>query len=224
MRDGTIVDTDTADSDGAFSNLTEGLDRGSYSFAVYAVDRADVRSATFATTLWLQADTLNNLSNIMLPPTMSVASQSIVPGAPLVVSGYSAPRAMVTTWLRPKLAEVSTGDITATTTAAANGAWSLTVPTTGLPLGTYELVGQAKMPDEAVESDKSARMTIGVGVEVAEGTCLSVGDLNCDTFVNLVDFSILLFNWNTTNAVADINADGIVSLADFSIMLYNWTG
>jgi hypothetical protein len=130
----------------------------------------------------------------------------------------------VTTWLRPKLAQVSTGDIVATTTAAGNGSWTLTLQTTGLSQGTYELVAQGKMPNGLVESDKSARKTIGIGVKVADDTCLGRGDLNCDGVVNLVDFSILLFNWNSTSAVADINGDGTVALPDFSIMLYNWTG
>jgi hypothetical protein len=49
-------------------------------------------------------------------------------------------------------------------------------------------------------------------------------DLNRDGKVNLVDFSILLFNWKGSDAVADINQDGTVSLTDFSIMLANWTG
>jgi hypothetical protein len=80
------------------------------------------------------------------------------------------------------------------------------------------------MQDGSVESDKSARKTIGVGVEVADDNCKSTGDLNCDGAVNLVDFSILLFNWNSSAEVADINSDGTVSLPDFSIMLFYWTG
>jgi hypothetical protein len=225
LRDGAVVTTKTAGSDGFVSNLTEGLDRGSYSFSLYAVDAKAARSATFATTLWLRSDTLNVLSNIMLPPTLTVADESVQPGAPLAVSGYSAPQARITVWLRPRLAEVSTSDVVATTTAASNGAWSLSVPTQGLPVGTYELVAQGALPDSVVQSDKSARRTIGVGVDVApEGECGRQGDLNCDGFVNLVDFSILLFNWNTASTVADINKDGIVSLPDFSIQLFYWTG
>ncbi len=224
LRDGALVTTKSAGGGGEFSNLTEGLDRGSYSFVLYAVDPKGVRSASFATTLWLQASTLNVLSNIMLPPTVAVAENSINPGSPLSVSGYTAPNAQITTWLRPKLAQVSVGDVVSTTTAAANGAWALSIPTTGLTQGTYELVAQGKMQGGLVESDKSARKTIGLGVTVSDDTCLSIGDLNCDNVVNLVDFSILLFNWNTTNAVADINSDGTVALPDFSIMLYNWTG
>jgi hypothetical protein len=224
LRDGVLITTKSAGGAGEFSNLTEGLDRGSYSLALYAVDPKGVRSATFATTLWLQASTLNVLSNIMLPPTVSVAENSVTPGSPLSVSGYTAPNARVTTWLRPKLAQVSVSDVVSSTTASSNGAWNLSIPTTGLTQGTYELVAQGKMPNGLVESDKSARKTIGLGVTVSSDTCLSIGDLNCDKVVNLVDFSILLFNWNTTNAVADINSDGTVALPDFSIMLFNWTG
>lgn len=50
-------------------------------------------------------------------------------------------------------------------------------------------------------------------------------DLNCDQRVNLVDLSILLFNWETVknNPNSDINKDATVDLVDFSILLYYWT-
>ncbi len=224
FRDGVSVATKNAGTDASFSNLTEDLDRGSYSFGIYAVDSKGVRSATFSTTLWLQPDTLNALSNIMLPPTVHVTENSVSGGESFEVSGYSAPNASITVWLRPKLAEVSSSDVIATTTASSGGFWSLELSTMGLSDGTYELVAQAKMQDELVESDKSARKTVGIGVEVADDDCKSIGDLNCDGFVNLVDFSILLFNWNTSNEIADINNDNTVSLPDFSVMLYYWTG
>ena len=49
-------------------------------------------------------------------------------------------------------------------------------------------------------------------------------DINGDGKVNLVDFSILLFHWGTSDDIADLNEDGKVSLTDFSILLFNWTG
>lgn len=54
----------------------------------------------------------------------------------------------------------------------------------------------------------------------SEVTCL--GDLNNDGWVNLTDFSILLFYWNTSSPIADLNNDGKVNLTDFSIMLFHW--
>lgn len=50
-------------------------------------------------------------------------------------------------------------------------------------------------------------------------------DLNADKKVDLVDLSILLYNWGEPkNPKADINNDGMVGLIDLSIMLYWWTG
>ncbi len=224
VRDGALITSKSAGADGAFSNFTEGLERGSYTFSVYAVDSSGTRSATFNTTLWLRSETLNVIGNVMLAPTIHSEKNSVSPGESVLITGYTAPNASITTWLRPKLAEVSTSDVVSTTTASVNGKWSLVLNTSGMPVGTYELVAQSKMQTGLVESDKSSRKTIGIGVDVPDGDCGSQGDLNCDGFVNLVDFSILMFNWNSTSELADINKDGIVSLPDFSIMLYYWTG
>jgi len=52
-----------------------------------------------------------------------------------------------------------------------------------------------------------------------------VGNLNSDGRIDLIDFSILLFNWGIPkNPATDLNQDGKVDLVDFSIMLYWWTG
>lgn len=52
--------------------------------------------------------------------------------------------------------------------------------------------------------------------------CTKTGDLNCDNQIGILDLSILLSNWNTTNAAADINKDGNVTILDLSILLSNW--
>ncbi len=223
VRDGAVVREIAAGGDASFSYVSEQMDRGSYTYTVFGADPKGVKGASYTTTLWIRSDTVTTLANVLLPPTASVENRTVEPGATVSVSGYTAPRAFVSVWLRPRLAQVSTGDMLATTTAAANGSWSLTMPTAGLSQGTYELVAQAKM-ENGIESDKSARLTVGIGVEVADTGCIAKGDLDCDGSVNLVDFSILLFNWNTTSANADVNGDGTVSLPDFSIMLFNWTG
>lgn len=48
------------------------------------------------------------------------------------------------------------------------------------------------------------------------------GDLNNDGVINVLDLSILLSNYNTTNSVADINKDGTVNILDLSILLSNY--
>ncbi len=223
VRDGTVAREVVAGSDASFSYVSEQMDRGSYTYAVAGTDTKGVKGASYTTTLWIRSDTVTTLANVLLPPTVAVEDRSVDSGTAFPISGYTVPRALVSVWLRPRLAQVSSGDILATTTASANGAWSLTMPTAGLSQGTYEIVAQAKM-DNGIESDKSARLTVGVGVDVADTGCIGKGDLDCDGAVNLVDFSILLFNWNTGSPSADVNGDGTVSLPDFSIMLFNWTG
>lgn len=50
------------------------------------------------------------------------------------------------------------------------------------------------------------------------------GDINGDSKIDEMDFTLLLFNWgsNPGNHFADINADGSVSDSDFTILLYWW--
>jgi hypothetical protein len=58
------------------------------------------------------------------------------------------------------------------------------------------------------------------------GFCSTKGDINKDDFINMTDFSILMYFWKETNpknTCADINKDGVVNLIDFSIMMYWWT-
>ena len=57
----------------------------------------------------------------------------------------------------------------------------------------------------------------------ASDTTLKLGDLNNDGFVDIVDLSILLSSWETSDPTADINSDGDVDIVDLSIMLSNWT-
>ncbi len=53
--------------------------------------------------------------------------------------------------------------------------------------------------------------------------CSSNPDLNHDNKINLVDFSILIYRWNSNDCEADLNGDGKVDLADFNILLGIWS-
>ena len=56
--------------------------------------------------------------------------------------------------------------------------------------------------------------------------CGKKADFNCDTKVNEIDFSILLYFWKSkppfANKYVDLNNDNKVDTTDFSILLYNW--
>lgn len=59
--------------------------------------------------------------------------------------------------------------------------------------------------------------------QVFSATTVScLGDYNSDGWVDLTDFSIMLFYWNQYNPEHDLSDDGYVNLTDFSILLYHW--
>lgn len=211
-----------ADSKGEYSITIDEIARGAYTFGVYAIDSAKNKSSTFSTSFTVTGARTSALSNINLAPTIKVTPDPVNPGGVLTLSGFALPNSTVTIENEKDKSSVSKKSFTAT--ASANGSWSLNVPTDGFSSGTYKI---------RAKSEQSPTMTTGFSNYTFYGVGQSAvkpnnTDLNKDGKVNLVDFSILLFWWNTdggtSNPSADINGDGKVSLTDFSILLFNWTG
>ncbi|MEK7173742.1 MAG: dockerin type I domain-containing protein, partial [Patescibacteria group bacterium] len=67
----------------------------------------------------------------------------------------------------------------------------------------------------------------GQVISVVTGECKpnTIGDVNCDGRVDLVDFSILAFWQGKSNPPrsVDVSGNGAVGLADFSIVAHHWT-
>lgn len=223
LVDGTIAGTTRASTDGTYSYTLAQIARGAYSFGVYAVDRANVKSSTFATTFTVTGSRATALSNINVMPSIAVSPNPVNPGTPLLAKGYAIPNATVT--IENKSDRGNAGLKTFTATSDRNGAWQVSIPTDGFNNGTYKIRAKAKQDTSGISTNFSSYTFYGVG-QAVKGSGSS--DLNRDGKVNLIDFSILLFWWNTaggnSNPPADINQDGKVSLTDFSIMVFNWTG
>jgi nitrous oxidase accessory protein NosD len=63
----------------------------------------------------------------------------------------------------------------------------------------------------------------GVGaVSLTGGDLLKAGDLTGDNVVNTLDYSVLRFNWLTSNAVADITGNGVVNTGDYNPLQANF--
>jgi hypothetical protein len=150
-----------------------------------------------------------------------VTPDPVNPGQTLTASGYALPNATVSIQ-NGKLRSTIMKDITVTSNAS--GFWTTTIDTAGFSVGTYQIRAKSTQTD-GISTNWSEYTFYGVG-QSAE-TPINA-DLNRDGKVNLIDFSILLFWWNTnggdSDPPADINRDGRVSLTDFSIMLFAWTG
>lgn len=223
LVDGKVTITKRADNQGLYSITIDQIARGAYTFGVYAVDAKKVKSSTFSTSFTVTGARTSTLSNINIAPSVIVSPDPVDPGKTLTASGYAIPNAKVTI---ENMKDGSTASLkTLTATSDGNGFWSITIDTNGFTSGTYKIRVKSALEDGSVVSSFSNYLLYGVGQAAVKPRN---ADLNRDGKVNLVDFSILLFWWNTdggtSNPSADINADGKVSLTDFSILLFNWTG
>lgn len=218
--DGQRFDTIRADASGAYEVTLDGIARGVYTFGIFAAGGNNVPSSVFSTSFTVTGARTSELSNVNIPPSILVAPDPVDPGQALNFSGFALANATVTLEYR----RTGTAAQTIATQSDSNGRWSVEVSTAGFTTGTYEVRARAQRADGA-QTNFSQPTFFGVG-QTAE---LPINaDLNRDGRVNLIDFSILLFWWNTDGGTsdppADINRDGRVNLTDFSILLFNWTG
>lgn len=223
LVDGKVTITKKADNHGLYSITIDQIARGAYTFGVYAIDAKKNKSSTFSTSFTVTGARTSTLSNINISPSITVTPDPVDPGKTLTASGYAIPNAKVTI---ENMKDGSSASLkTLTITSDGNGVWSTNIDTNSFTLGTYKIRAKSAMEGGDIASSFSNYLFYGVGQAAVKPRN---ADLNRDGKVNLVDFSILLFWWNTdggtSNPSADINADGKVSLTDFSILLFNWTG
>ncbi len=216
LKDGEVIRVIESDSSGDFELALSDQTPGITTYGFWALDRANRRSVTYAATFQVVQNAVTSLAGILIPPTLAVVPDRVTPGGTVTFEGSSAPgaqlHAFIDTEQRAEIAAV-----------LGTGAWSIAYNTATLtPELSHTVRAQYIRPTTDLKSGFSQLVSFYVGNGNPGNTVTA--DLNKDGSVNLTDFSILLFNWNTTAPTADINADGLVSLPDFSIMLFNWTG
>lgn len=221
LKDGEIEGVVEADSNANFDYDLSDPTPGTATFGFWAKDRAGRNSTTFTTTFQVIENAVTNLSGIFLPPTIEVTPSPVPTGLTYTALGSTIPFGTVLTHIdnAPRAAQE--------TIASQSGEWQMSLPSSGLAAEKYHTI-KARFEDRSATgtgSGYSQTVNFYVGNNVPNPNASPAGaDLNGDGSVNLVDFSILLFNWGTASAGADINKDGNVDLTDFSILLFNWTG
>jgi hypothetical protein len=225
LKDGKVAATTVSNERGGFSAMLTKLPKGVYTFGLKAKDSKGRESVVYSITITLKPQTRNTIGGIFIPPTIELSANTISLGDPLRIFGESTPKATIEVWVYSSRTGplLETEIRKTTTTADSYGNWEIKLNTQNLIQNqTYEVKARAYFkPEEA--SDFSHILYFGVGRPPEVSLCTR-SDLNKDGKVNLVDFSILLYWWGSSNATADINMDGKVNLTDFSIMMYCWTG
>jgi hypothetical protein len=219
-----LLDTESVgsvrtDSDGDFEFSTD-ASPGTATLGLWATDSRGIRSITLNNTFDVTQGAITNLNGVILPPTISLISQNVDPGDVIAVSGQSVPNATVEL-------HINNSEITESVRSDGSGNWRVDFDTSRIAISQHILRARtiAGTPPLTTESSFSTSLQLFVGVD---GQSSQPSDLNRDGFVNLIDFSILIFCWQTNGGTsdppADINGNGRVSLEDFSILLFNWTG
>jgi len=228
-QDGSVLVAITTDSQAAF-NVSAEVEPGAHTFSIYGADQDGLIGKESNFTLTLSEGTTTTISGIFLGPTITVDQTSIAAGETATVSGTTAPSSEVNVTLTEFLAAAE-GPRAAVHVASAdtNGRWLQLFNADDLEVASYEARAQATEPVTQSVSEFSKTVAFAVTGEQVPAECAGAvaADINCDGAVDLIDFSILLFFWESTNPDnprADINADGIVNIIDFSIMMFYWTG
>jgi len=216
LLDGQPFGTVLTDSNADFLFASTNVTPGTASFSFNAKDRYGTQSITTTDVFNVVQSAVTTVANIFLPPTMAVKPATVAPGGLILLSGQTVPNAHVVTAIDSSAASSSLA-----ADADEAGDWALQVDTGSLDVGDHSAKAYFQISD-LIKSGfgKSVSFTVGTA---PSGSC-GQPDMNGDGKVNLVDFSIFLLSWETSDAPADFNCDKTVNLADFSIMLFQWTG
>jgi len=203
---GVTAATTVANASGIF-NRTIVSSPGLHDFALFLTDtsgRTTPETLFENVNLPFHVDTA--ISNIHLPPTIELSRTNITNGESTLVFGQGAPGSTLHLMLN--------GNEIYSTVIGGGSDWQFTL-SSGYIIGTNSLY--AYLTKTGI-NDSINSFTLNLEV----GNCKR-SDLNCDGFVNLTDFSILMYYWESAYDLADTNNDGIVGLIDFSIMMFDWT-
>jgi len=224
LKDGNIVATTIADPRANFNISLNGLKTNSYTFSVYGEDSKSRKSSSFSFPIFITEGTTVNIGNIFISPTIDIDKIQVKKGDNLVIFGQSAPKSEITISVNSSpeyFFKVKSGD---------SGIYLYNLDTSILDLGDHKTKSKATLNNQLSSYTQPLSFLVGNSnkenkIELSSCSILRA-DLNCDTRVNLIDFSILAYWYKKTNPPerVDFNKDGQITLSDFSILAYYWTG
>lgn len=162
-----------------------------------------------------------------MAPTVSTNKKEVKRGETIIIFGKTVPQSKV-------VVSVSSQQETFRQILSdEKGVYLLNLDTSFLEEGQH--LAKAKAESRGIFSPWSNVVKFAVSdinIERSSGSCEDrFGDLNCDSKIDLVDFSILAYWYKrplspefSIKEKNQLNGDGRVDLVDFSILAYYWTG
>jgi hypothetical protein len=192
---------------------------GNHLFGVYGVDKHGRRSPQLTFNVTVQDGVVNAVSGIFLPPTIGLARSPVKKGDLLGIMGLTVPQGTLSLYVDSAVQGLASG------AARGDGSYYLSFPTAALVFGPHTVRSRVTAPDAVVSGFSEV---LDFDVEAADECRAGIGDLNCDSRVDIADMSILLYWWENASdqgiKIADLNSDDKVELLDLSVMFFHWTG
>lgn len=222
LKDAQIISTTSSSQDAFFSFKISNLTAGNYMFSVYSETITGHRSPLLSFPVRVTSGTITTIDDIFISPTVDIDNSEVQWGEDVSVFGYSAPQSTVKITVhsgKPHLFEAQVDE---------DGVYSHSFNTKILEVGDHLVKTQAILNGELSGYGKSLPFTVLDSPNYQEPTKKRTikADLDIDTRVNLVDYSILAYWYKRADhpAHVDLNEDGKIDLIDFSIMAFYWTG
>ena len=231
LKNGQVAGTDTADNSGDFEiTIKSVLANKIYDFGIFARDSFGLLSLTSTYNLSINTNQITEVNNIYIPPTIALSKKTISQGDSLTVYGSAYADSLVVNFISPSFKATSLN-------SDDTGHWTYSFDSADYAAGEYFTKAKTIfMGGEQSEYSEELRFRIIKKSEFPippelpkpsepQRKC-NGANLNDDSKIDILDFSILLHYWkskNPTNHCADINQNGIVDIYDFSIMMYWWT-
>ncbi len=216
LKDGKRVATVPAKDDGTFQITISGLSGGVYRMQVVGtlVGLGVSRSDVFPVQVLKDATT--KISEVVLPPSLVVEKQD----TNYSILGVTYPESTVSLYVKSSFIRSVVADqlgvyrFLIPITTGNSGADVYVVAMIPSVSTTYKSI-TAILPalNEATKPQ-------------SDGGCILLGDINADCRVDAVDFFVSRWQFvrDLFSTRFDFNDDGFVDLVDFSIIAFNWTG
>lgn len=226
MQDGQTIVTTKSDHEGNFSQNIFGYYSGNYNFGVMSIiNNRTTNIERF--TVNLNHGSYMSVNNVYAAPISYLEKYQNIIGEDLEVKGYGIANSLVETYL----VNTSTKKEIKIDSSKTNKKGEFIIKTNipNITEGEYYIYSKNIINDQvSIEGRKVDLYFLESKEEIENSENYKYKipcDLNEDLEVDLMDFSILLFNWMRSDfSEGDFNNDGIIDIKDFSIMAYYWTG
>jgi len=188
LKDGQSVVSTTADPSANFSVRISNLSSGSYTFGVYAYDLEGRKSSMYTFPITLTGSTGTTISGVFLSPTIDTDKISVRQGENLTIFGQTAPNSQITVEIN------SHQKLFFQTLSGTDGVYLYNLNTAVLTKEQHLAKTKAEFSGGITPSSRAISFSVGDQTIVNQNeNFVSTGDINRDSKVNLVDFSIAAF-------------------------------